>query len=232
MPALSKDNGISLRKDQGVTLSKSTGPKRIMVGLGWDTEKEIDLDASAFLLNSAGKVRRSADLIYYGATEHESGAVIHTGDNRSGEGDGDDEVIVVEISKIPADIQKVVFTVTIYDEDNEGLTFNDVDSAYIRLVDISKIPAQKLRDAINDMRAEVESGEENGPARQVLADLFGGSENKNIARYDLANASNGTISLEFAEMVRKGADWDFVALGNGFSGDLGGLCGKYGVKVN
>ena len=132
---------INLTKGQKVDLTK-TNPslKKVIVGLGWDTNKydgsaDFDLDASAFLLNENGKAPVPEDFIFYSNTKHRSGAVEHTGDNRTGEGDGDDEQIIVDLSLIPDNIAKIAFTVTIYDAENRRQNFGQVSNAYIRIVD-------------------------------------------------------------------------------------------------
>jgi tellurium resistance protein TerD len=114
---------VSLSKGQKVDLTKGNpGLKKLIVGLGWDTNKydggaEFDLDASAFLLAETGIVRDDKDFVFYNQPKHESGSVFSTGDNRTGAGDGDDEQVKVDLSLIPAGIQKVAFTVTIHDAD-------------------------------------------------------------------------------------------------------------------
>ncbi len=132
---------INLSKGQKVSLTKENpGLKNIFVGLGWDvnafdTGADFDLDASAFLLNSAGKVSDIGDFIFYKNLVHRSGAVTHTGDNLTGEGEGDDEAIMVDLSKIPAGVEKIAFTATIYDAENRRQTFGQVANAYIRIYD-------------------------------------------------------------------------------------------------
>ncbi|MDR3333710.1 MAG: TerD family protein [Treponema sp.] len=132
---------ISLQKGQKVDLTKGNrGLSKIVVGLGWDTNQysggaEFDLDASAFLLTETGKVRAEKDFVFYNQPKHESGSVFSTGDNRTGEGEGDDEQIKVDLSKVPADIAKVAFTVTIHDADARKQNFGQVSNAYIRVVD-------------------------------------------------------------------------------------------------
>lgn len=132
---------ISLQKGQKVDLTKGNpGLIKLMVGLGWDTNKydggnDFDLDAAAFLLGDTGKVKDQSDFVFYGNKEHASGSVVHMGDNLTGEGDGDDEVIHVDLSKVPADINKVTFTVTIYDPEVRKQNFGQVSNAYIRIVD-------------------------------------------------------------------------------------------------
>lgn len=131
---------INLQKGQKVDLTKgNAGLTKIFVGLGWDTNKydgkfDFDLDASAFLVDQNGKVLTDTDFIFYGNLEHSSGSVLHTGDNLTGEGEGDDEVINVDLSKIPANIAKVAFTVTIYDSSVRNQNFGMVSNAYIRVV--------------------------------------------------------------------------------------------------
>ena len=132
--------GVSLQKGQKVDLTKgNVGLSKIFLGLGWDTNKydgghDFDLDASAFLLGENGKVFADTDFIFYGNLKHASGAVEHTGDNLTGDGDGDDEVINVDLSKIPANIARVDFTVTIHDYDKRGQNFGMVSNSYIRVV--------------------------------------------------------------------------------------------------
>ena len=133
--------GVCLQKGQKVDLTKgNAGLTKIFIALGWDTNKydgghDFDLDASAFLLGENGKVLADSDFIFYGNLTHSSGSVEHTGDNLTGEGDGDDEVINVDLSKIPANIAKVDFTVTIHDAEIRSQNFGMVSNAYIRVVD-------------------------------------------------------------------------------------------------
>ncbi|MDE7105447.1 MAG: TerD family protein, partial [Ruminococcus sp.] len=107
--------------------------------LGWDVNKydggsDFDLDAAAFLAGDNGKVANDANFVFYGNKEHASGSVIHTGDNLTGEGDGDDEQLKVDLSKVPAEITKIDFTVTIYDADTRHQNFGQVSNAYIRVM--------------------------------------------------------------------------------------------------
>ncbi|MBO5287491.1 MAG: TerD family protein [Clostridia bacterium] len=132
---------ISLRKGERVDVTKSApGLSKLVVGLGWDTNgyyggNDFDLDAQAFLLNATGRVNVDEDLVFYGNTTHPSGAVMHTGDNRTGEGDGDDEQILVDLSMVPGNISRIDFTATIYDGEERGQNFGQVSNAYIRIVD-------------------------------------------------------------------------------------------------
>lgn len=131
--------GVSLSKGGNVSLSKEAPTmKNMLVGLGWDTRstdgQDFDLDASAFLLNNAGKVRGDADFIFYNNLKSTDGSVLHTGDNRTGEGDGDDEALKIKLDQIPADVDKIVFVVTIHDATTRRHSFGQVSGAFIRLV--------------------------------------------------------------------------------------------------
>lgn len=129
---------LSLQKGGNLSLSKEDpGLSKILVGLGWDPRAtdgaEFDLDASAFLLNASGKVRGEQDFIFYNQLRSPDGAVEHTGDNRDGEGDGDDESIKIDLSMVPADIDKIVIAVTIHDADVRRQNFGQVANAFIRI---------------------------------------------------------------------------------------------------
>ncbi len=131
---------ISLKKGQKIDLTKTNpGLKKCLLGLGWDVKKfsgpDFDLDASVFLLGANGKVRKDGDFIFYNNLVSDEGCVVHTGDNRTGDGDGDDEVIQVTLSTIPADVEKIAFTVTIHDAEVLNQNFGQVCNAYVRLVD-------------------------------------------------------------------------------------------------
>lgn len=130
---------VSLTKGGNISLSK-TDPtlKNLIVGLGWDARPtdgaDFDLDASAFMVKEDGKVRSDSDFIFYNQTKSTCGSVEHTGDNRTGAGDGDDEAVIVLLDKIPADIQRVVFTVTIHEAEARKQNFGQVSKAYVRVV--------------------------------------------------------------------------------------------------
>jgi tellurium resistance protein TerD len=132
---------ISLSKGQRIDLTKTNpGLTRVVVGLGWDTNKysggaDFDLDASAFLLYEDGKAKAADDFVFYNNPTGGAGSVTHTGDNRTGEGDGDDEQIIVDFSKIPANIHRIGITVTIYDYETRAQNFGQVSNAFVRVVD-------------------------------------------------------------------------------------------------
>jgi len=132
--SLSKGQKISLEKTAGSTLS------RVIMGLGWDAKKtggflgmfqtaqEIDLDASCVMFDAAGQV---ADTVWFKQLKSKDGSLVHTGDNRTGAGDGDDEQIIVELGRVPANIQHLVFVVNSF----TGQSFDQIDNAFCRLVD-------------------------------------------------------------------------------------------------
>ncbi|MCO7577110.1 MULTISPECIES: TerD family protein [Pseudomonas] len=129
---------LTLQKGGNLSLTK-TDPSltKIIVGLGWDPRStdgtEFDLDASAFLLAANGKVRGEADFIFYNQLKSQDGSIEHAGDNRTGAGEGDDEVLKVDLSRVPADIDKIAFTVTIHDADARKQNFGQVGGSFIRI---------------------------------------------------------------------------------------------------
>lgn len=131
---------ISLQKGGNANLSREApGLSRVLVGLGWNARStsgdDFDLDASAFLLSEAGSVRSDADFVFYNNSKSSDGSVEHIGDNRTGAGDGDDEVVKVNLLTVPNDVAKVAFTVTIHEADARRQSFGQVSGAFIRVVD-------------------------------------------------------------------------------------------------
>ncbi len=130
---------VSLQKGQKVSLTKENpGLSKVVVGLGWDVNAfdsggDFDLDASAFLLTDSGKVSTQEDFVFFGNLSHPSGSVQHMGDNLTGAGDGDDEQIKVELSKVPGNITKIAFTVTIYKPEERRQNFGQISNAFIRI---------------------------------------------------------------------------------------------------
>lgn len=131
---------VNLSKGQKVDLTKGNpGLSKLLIGLGWDTNKydggsDFDLDASVFLLGADGKAPDEKHFVFYSNLSDPAGAVQHMGDNRTGEGEGDDEQITVDLSKVPAGIDKIDFTATIYEAAERGQNFGQVSNAYIRVV--------------------------------------------------------------------------------------------------
>lgn len=153
--------GINLQKGQKVDLTKgNAGLNEIMVGLGWDpvasaggggggggffskmlgggsSKVDIDCDASVIMVNDANKLMRKEHIIYFGNLKSPEGSVQHTGDNRTGDGDGDDEQIIVQLNKVPADVAKLIFVVNIYDCEKRKQDFGLIQNAYIRVMNKS-----------------------------------------------------------------------------------------------
>jgi len=144
---------INLQKGQRISLSKEApGLTKIICGLGWDViensggglfgvfnsqpTQNFDLDASVVCLNDQGKIADVAEVIYYNNLQHKSGSIEHLGDNLTGEGEGDDEQIVINLNSIPSNISRLVFTVTIYDCVTRKQDFKQVKNAFVRLVNV------------------------------------------------------------------------------------------------
>lgn len=140
---------ISLVKGQKIDLTKgNAGLSKVVVGLGWDpavVEKkgffgskksavEIDCDASVILLDEKGRITNQKHVIYFANLQSPDGSVVHSGDNRTGDGDGDDETISINLGQVPADVSKIVFVVNIYDCVNRKQDFGLIQSAYIRVL--------------------------------------------------------------------------------------------------
>ena len=131
---------IQLKKGQKIDLTKGNpGLKHIRLGLGWDTNMfdggdDFDLDVSLFMVGKSGKVEQDEDFIFYNNLKHPSEAVEHLGDNRTGDGDGDDEEMLVDFSKMPDRIEKIAVTVTIYEAKERRQNFGQVNNSYVRLL--------------------------------------------------------------------------------------------------
>ncbi|AGX41673.1 TerD family protein [Clostridium saccharobutylicum] len=132
--------GIVLKKGQKVDLTKGNASlKKVIIGLGWDVNKydggnDFDLDAVAFCCGEDGKVHNEADMIFYNNLKHSSGAIEHLGDNLTGDGDGDDEQMLIDLSSIPQHINKIDFTVTIHEAEERKQNFGQVSNSYVRVV--------------------------------------------------------------------------------------------------
>ena len=194
---------VNLSKGQRVSLDK--GMRLCLVGLGWDPNRyhgqdDFDLDASVFLLGKNGKVRSDEDFVFYGNQCHVSGSVKSMGDDRTGGNseDGDDEQIIINLSRIPAYVEKLVVTVTIYDAQARRQNFGQVSNAYVRVVKIKH------------------EGDENGDE---------------VVRYDLGEEFYDETAVVACEITRNGSEWKFSAVGAGYSGELEGLCRRFGVNV-
>jgi tellurium resistance protein TerD len=130
---------VSLSKGGNVSLSKEVpGLQAVLVGLGWDvrttTGADFDLDASALMVGTDGKILSDQHFIFFNNLTSPDGSVEHTGDNLTGEGEGDDEAIKVNLVAVPQEVDKIVVTVSIYDADNRQQSFGQVRNAFIRVV--------------------------------------------------------------------------------------------------
>jgi len=189
---------VSLSKGGNVSLSKEApGLTNIVIGLGWDTRStdgsDFDLDASMFVLKEDNKVRSDSDFIFYNNKTGADGAVEHMGDNLTGEGEGDDEQIKVNLSAVPQDVANLAVGVTIHEAETRRQNFGMVSNAFIRVVN--------------------------------------GADNSEIARYDLSEDASTETAMVFGEVYRRGGEWKFKAVGQGFQGGLGPLARNYGVNV-
>ncbi|GGZ22416.1 chemical-damaging agent resistance protein C [Streptomyces inusitatus] len=131
--------GVSLSKGGNVSLTKAApGLTAVLVGLGWDvrttTGTDFDLDASALLTNAEGKVANDGNFVFFNNLKSPDGSVEHTGDNLTGAGEGDDEQIKVNLAGVPADVDKIVFPVSIYEAESRSQSFGQVRNAFIRVV--------------------------------------------------------------------------------------------------
>lgn len=133
---------ISLQKGGNVNLSKEApGLAKMVVGLGWDTRSTdgapFDLDGTVFLLKADGKVRGDSDMVFYNNLKSTDGSVAHSGDNRTGVGDGDDESVMIDLSKVPADVDKIAVCVTIHEAEARKQNFGMVPKAFVRCINAS-----------------------------------------------------------------------------------------------
>jgi len=131
---------IVLSKGQRVDLTKTNpGLTKAIIGLGWDTNKysggqDFDLDASAFLADGNGKVVNELDFVFYNNLKSQDGGVEHTGDNRTGDGDGDDEQILINFPNLSSHVERIGIAVTIHDAENRNQNFGQVSNAFVRVV--------------------------------------------------------------------------------------------------
>ncbi|GAA5151669.1 calcium homeostasis/redox stress adaptation protein [Nocardioides marinquilinus] len=189
---------VSLNKGGNVSLTKmAPSLTAVAVGLGWDVRltsgADFDLDASALVCGESGRVVDDQHFVFYNNLRSPDGTVVHTGDNLTGEGDGDDESINVDLAGMPASVQKIVFPVSIHDADARRQSFGQVTNAFIRVVDQA-------------------TGVE-------------------LARYDLTEDASSETAMLFGELYRRGEEWKFRAIGQGYASGLAGIARDYGVNV-
>lgn len=191
--------GVSLGKGGNVSLTKEApGLRQVLVGLGWDARTtagaDFDLDASALLCDASRRVLSDEHFVFFNNLVSPEGAVEHTGDNRTGEGEGDDESLIVDLAKVPAACAVITFVVSIYEPEARRQNFGQVVNAFIRIAD-------------HDTGVE-------------------------IARFDLSEDASTETAMIFGEVYRRGTEWKFRAVGQGYTTGLRGIVTDFGVDVN
>ncbi|WP_406149733.1 TerD family protein [Streptomyces sp. NBC_01012] len=190
--------GVSLTKGQNVVLNQDGTPLAdVTVGLGWDARPvggtDFDLDASAIVCGTDLKVASDDHFVFYNNLTSPDGAVRHTGDNLTGEGEGDDEQILIDLDRLGDETGQVVFAVSIHAAEERGQNFGQVDEAFIRVVD----------------------------------NLTG----REMCRYELSYDAAGETAMVFGALYRRGGEWKFRAIGQGYASGLGGIATDYGVNI-
>ena len=183
---------LNLNKNDILDLTKKNpGLKKVRLGAGWDIANnglDYDLDIAAFLLDSNNKFNTVSNIIFF--NNKESQGISLAGDNRTGAGEGDDEVININLEEINPNIAKIVFVVTIHEAQAKRQTFGMVENSYVRLVDLE-------------------------------------NNKREICRFNLKENGSTATSVIFAELNRKGSEWQFKAIGEGKIADLNGILGIY-----
>ena len=179
---------LNLNKNDILDLTKrNPGLKKVSLGAGWDIANnglDYDLDIAAFLLDSNNKFNTVSNIIFF--NNKESQGISLAGDNRTGAGEGDDEVININLEEINPNIAKIVFVVTIHEAQAKRQTFGMVENSYVRLVDLE-------------------------------------NNKREICRFNLKENGSTATSVIFAELNRKGSEWQFKAIGEGKIADLNGV---------
>lgn len=190
---------MTLSKGGNISLSKEApGLAAVTVGLGWQARSssgsDFDLDASALLVGSSGRVLSDQHFVFFNNLTSPDGTVEHLGDELAGgTGQSDDEQINVDLATISPDVDRVVLAVSIYDAEARRQNFGQVRSAYIRIVNRS--------------------------------------DEREIARYDLSEDASTETAMIFGEVYRRGPEWKFRAVGQGYSSGLAGIARDFGVDV-
>lgn len=191
--------GVTLAKGGNVSLSKEApNLTAVSVGLGWDvrntTGGDFDLDARAIGLRADKKSVGDQFFVFYNNLRSPDGAIEHTGDNRTGEGEGDDESINVDLTALSPEVESIVFPVSIHDADVLGQNFGQVINAFIRVVD----------------RAD----------------------GRELARFDLTEDASTETAMVFGELYRRGQEWKFRAIGQGYASGLVGIVRDFGISAS
>ncbi|AYJ50861.1 TerD family protein [Rhodococcus sp. P1Y] len=191
--------GVTLAKGGNVSLSKEApNLTAVSIGLGWDvrntTGGDFDLDASAIGLGADKKSAGDLFFVFYNNLRSPDGAIEHTGDNRTGEGEGDDESINIDLVALSPEIDSIIFPVSIHDADALRQSFGQVINAFIRVVD----------------RAD----------------------GRELARFDLTEDASTETAMVFGELYRRGQEWKFRAIGQGYASGLAGIVRDYGINAS
>jgi stress response protein SCP2 len=196
--------GINLQKGQRISLSKEAPTlTKLMCGLGWDVAKtsgggffsnfaggaQYDLDASVICLDANGKLTSKENIVYFGNLQHSSKAIIHTGDNLTGAGDGDDEVIIVDLPRIPIQIAKLVFVINIYECVRRKQDFSQVENAFVRLVN-----ADNNKELA---RYNLSGRDYQGRTGMILAEVY-----RHDNEWKMAAVGNGITVNGLADIIR------------------------------
>lgn len=205
---------INLSKGGNINLSKEDPSlRKVLIGLQWNPRTTVgtafDLDASAFICGPGDKVMKVSNFVFYRNLKNLNNSVTHFGDNLDGNGDGDDEIIVIDLPLLPAEVTKIVFGVTIHDAVNRGQNFGQVPSSAIRICNGEKIDQYKAQnpDATLEDIERLKVGE--------------------IARYDLQENYSSETAMVMGELYLHNGEWKFRAIGQGYSAGLQGLVNDY-----
>jgi len=193
---------INLQKGQRISLAKEApNLTRIMCGLGWDVVEKpslfgifgdntnFDLDASVLCLNAQDKFTDNSNLVYFGNLRHKSGAISHLGDNLTGEGEGDDEQVIVDLPNVPANIHKLVFVVNIYQANQRKQDFGQVQNAFVRLVNMGN--NQEIA------RYQLSGGEYSGKTGMIMAEIY-----RHQNEWKMAAVGNGLKVETLGDIVK------------------------------
>jgi tellurium resistance protein TerD len=193
--------------------TKPTGLSKVLVKLFWDAwdqfedEVHYTIDLSAFLLGADDKASKATDLIFFGELAHESDSVKMV----------DNNLFYIDCKKIPEDIEKIRFAVTIHDDLNDGINFGTLHNVRVKIYDISNVAAKTLEDCAEH------------PER--YKELFKNTGAKQLTNIDLVDGMPGDVSAEAGELFRTGGSWKVRTTARAFDGDLADLCKKHGIKV-
>jgi len=202
---------LTLQKGGNLSLSKvDPGLKILRLGAGWDPNQydsgaEFDVDISAFVLGTNGKVINlpgkapgEDTFLFYNQRSLLNGAIVHSGDNRTGDGDGDDESIIIDLTKLPAEVDRIVFVVTIHDALAKGQNFGQVPNSWVNLYN---------------------------------EEVYQQDPSKKLAFFELAEEFSTETSMVPVELYRHGGEWKFKAVGAGYNGGLAEFCNDFGVQL-